>query len=332
MKPNTKDNHHHQEEEEEEEQKNKTIKTNTGNGNNNNSCIILENYRIEGISVGGQETCLIFPQLKISFDIGRCPQRSVYSELVLLTHTHMDHVGGLGMFIASRNLLHLQKPEILCPEEKVEDVSRFLEALKVLDDSELPHDLIAFSPPSSSSSKSNNNFFRMKNKRYVVKCFRTIHPVPSQGYVIYSTKQKLKDEYLKLSGNEIKELKFKGVEISDTIDVPEICFTGDTTIDWINQDNEDNDVIKDGLKAKVLVMECTFVNDEVSIEQAIKFGHTHVKQIAENSQRFLECGSILLIHFSARYKREEIIEGLKANLSSIPELYKKITPLLVGYC
>jgi len=34
-----------------------------------------------------------------------------------------------------------------------------------------------------------------------------------QGYVVYSTKYKLKKEYIGLSGNEIKNLKVSGVEV-----------------------------------------------------------------------------------------------------------------------
>ena len=35
-----------------------------------------------------------------------------------------------------------------------------------------------------------------------------------QGYVLYSVRQKLKPQYLGLSGNEIKDLKSSGVEVS----------------------------------------------------------------------------------------------------------------------
>lgn len=34
-----------------------------------------------------------------------------------------------------------------------------------------------------------------------------------QGYVVYSVKQKLKQEYVGLPGNEIKNLKLSGVEV-----------------------------------------------------------------------------------------------------------------------
>jgi len=35
-----------------------------------------------------------------------------------------------------------------------------------------------------------------------------------QGYILYSVKNKLKPEYIGLSGDEIKKLKFSGVEVS----------------------------------------------------------------------------------------------------------------------
>ena len=284
----------------------------------------LSGFNIEGLSIGGQETSIIFPQLKLCFDSGRCFQRCVYADTLLLTHTHMDHVGGLGMYIASRNLLSLPPPTILVPQSKAEAISRFIDALKVLDDSNLPHELVPFAP-------SSDDFYPLKNRNYKIKAFETVHPIASQGYLILSTKQKLKDKYLTLKGNEIKALKMDGVEITDTVDVPEIMFTGDTTMEFLHS-SFPQEVIQEGLKAKLVCLECTFVNDDVSPADAKRFGHTHVRDIAENAERFRECDSILLIHFSARYTREEIREGLRNQLAeSHAWLYAKITPMLAGY-
>ena len=77
----------------------------------------LAGFRVEGVSVGGQETCVILPQLKIAFDSGRCPQRAVYADTLCLSHTHMDHVGGAGFYIASRALVSLPPPSVLIPAE-----------------------------------------------------------------------------------------------------------------------------------------------------------------------------------------------------------------------
>lgn len=56
-----------------------------------------------------QETCIILPQLKLVLDTGRCPQRSVYQQTVLLSHAHMDHIGGLPFHVSTRHVLIHQK-------------------------------------------------------------------------------------------------------------------------------------------------------------------------------------------------------------------------------
>lgn len=52
----------------------------------------LEGYSIEGLSIGGHETCVIVPELKSAFDIGRCPSRAVQQNFVFITHAHLDHI------------------------------------------------------------------------------------------------------------------------------------------------------------------------------------------------------------------------------------------------
>lgn len=52
----------------------------------------VDGFSIEGVSVGGQETCVILPALKLAFDIGRCPERAVYQDFLFITHAHMDHI------------------------------------------------------------------------------------------------------------------------------------------------------------------------------------------------------------------------------------------------
>lgn len=42
--------------------------------------------------MGGQETCIIIPGLKVAFDIGRCPERAVSQDYLFISHAHMDHI------------------------------------------------------------------------------------------------------------------------------------------------------------------------------------------------------------------------------------------------
>ncbi|WVZ77036.1 hypothetical protein U9M48_024939 [Paspalum notatum var. saurae] len=250
----------------------------------------IEGYPVEGISIGGQETCVIFPTLSLAFDIGRCPQRAVSQEFLFVSHGHLDHIGGLPMYVATRGLFRLRPPTIFVPACLKDPVERLFEVHRAMDQSELNHKLVPLEVGEEYE-------FRRDLK---VKAFRTYHAIPSQGYVIYSVKQKLKQEFIGLPGSEIKRLKLSGVEITNTVTTAEIAFTGDTTADFI-LDPDNADV----LGAKILVVESTFLDDSISVEHAREYGHTHLSEIASQSDK-LQNKAILLIHFSARYTKEEI--------------------------
>ena len=357
----------------------------------------LSGYKIEGVSVGGQETCIVLPQLRLAFDSGRCPQRCVYADTMCLSHTHMDHVGGAGFYIATRSLISLPPPTILMPASRTVAFAAFVDAMKALDGSDMPHDAVGMEPfskpagyggltdgiePETSSGYRSRTTTRNArethadgtdstssvsaeegaasaarrhehrvSKRLTIRAFATTHPVPSQGYVAYGTKEKLKAEFIGSSASEIKALKARGVEITDTVEVPEVAFTGDTTIDWVDratgssrvdpsgeENGEENDAVSgasvdavaaDALRARLLICECTFVDDRCSAEDARRYGHTHIDDLVARADAFRETGAILLIHFSARYKAEEVREALAARL---PEALKaKVTPMLEGF-
>lgn len=58
----------------------------------------LEGYSIEGVSIGGHETCIIIPEFKCAFDIGRCPTRAIHQNFVFITHAHLDHIVSYHIF------------------------------------------------------------------------------------------------------------------------------------------------------------------------------------------------------------------------------------------
>ncbi|XP_004299394.1 PREDICTED: nuclear ribonuclease Z [Fragaria vesca subsp. vesca] len=258
--------------------------------------LTIEGYPVEGLSIGGQETCVIFPSLKLSFDIGRCPQRAIAQDFLFISHAHMDHIGGLPMYVATRGLYRMKPPTIIVPKCIKEVVEELFEVHRKMDQSELKHNLIGLD--------AGEEFHIRKDLK--VKAFRTYHRIPSQGYVVYSVKHKLKQEYVGLCGTEIKKMKESGVEITNILIEPQVAFTGDTTADFI-VDNSNIDV----LRAKILVMESTFLDESITVEHARDYGHVHLSEIINHAERF-ENKAILLIHFSARYTVNEIQQAVAA--------------------
>ncbi|CAN1347666.1 tRNase Z TRZ1 [Linum perenne] len=259
-----------------------------------NPLMTIQGYPIEGFSIAGLETCIIFPSLDLAFDIGRCPQRAISQKFLFISHAHMDHIGGLPMYVAARELNQMKPPTIIVPTCIKQTVEKLFEVHRQLVGSELDHKLVGL-------DVGEEIYIRRDLK---VKAFRTYHTVRSQGYVVYQVKETLKQEYQNLSSNEIRDLKLSGVQITDTVTHPEIAFTGDTMSDFV-LDESNIDV----LKANILVMECTFVEDRVAVEHAREYGHTHLCEIIKHANKF-QNKAILMIHFSARYTAEEIQEAL----------------------
>lgn len=109
------------------------------------------------------------------------------------------------------------------------------------------------------------------NCNYLVSSIPTHHKISSFGYV-----------YIGLTPNELKSLRSGGTILTIDTYYPEIAF----------KSNISNDIF---LKARTLIIECTFL-DDVSIDEAY---HTHISEILENQNLFTK-ENIILMHFSDR--------------------------------
>jgi len=183
-------------------------------------------HEVEGVSIGGQETCLILPRLKVAFDIGRCPQRAVAAApVVLLTHGHLDHVGGLPAHAASRQLLNLPPPRYICPPQLEPAVHQLMAAAAAAQGEREPppYDVLALAPGQEAELPGGQ----------LVRPFAVRHDAwaggGAQGYVIYSLRRKLKAELAGRPPEEVRALRESGVEVTEAVQTPEVAYTGDTT-------------------------------------------------------------------------------------------------------
>ena len=56
----------------------------------------------------------------------------------------------------------------------------------------------------------------------------TTHTVPSFGFVVWQRRRKLKTEYQDLSGDQIRDLRMAGTDVTDEIRIPKLAYLGDS--------------------------------------------------------------------------------------------------------
>jgi ribonuclease Z len=263
--------------------------------------------KIQGYSEGGVRTSIIWPNLDLAIDMGNTyPGQTRYKNL-LLTHSHLDHFSGVPYYISQRSLQRLEPPNIYFPKEIHKDLVELFKIYSRLEDFEYKLNLIPLEFGETI----------VLNKQYSFAAHKTFHRVPSQGYTIYETKNKLKLEYNNMSQAEILLLKEKGIEISQSMIQPVFSFSGDTKIEYILEH-------EDVRKSKVLFLECTYIDSTKDVEHARLWGHTHLFEIAEHADQF-ENEKLVLLHFSPRYSykfiREQIQKILPKHLHERVEFF-----------
>jgi len=258
----------------------------------------IAGHELVALSVGGLETCHFFPRLKLAFDIGRCPEPVLNCRTILFTHAHMDHMGGVAYHAATRALRNLPSPRYVVPPHCTSDFERLFEVWRALDRSDMRHETIELAPGAE---------YVLPNG-YRARPFRALHSAPCQGYGIWSRREKLLEEFQGRPGEELARLKRHGTVVTRTVDQAEVAFCGDTLIEVVERE----EVVR---TARLLLLECTFVDDKISVAEARSKGHVHLYEIAERAELFRN-EAILLTHFSARHSAREIEQALDRHLPS----------------
>src|ERR1700720_4140315 len=88
---------------------------------------------IEGYSRAAVQTYWRIPALKLGFDLGAHPWSFMSTATWFVSHTHLDHVAALPVYVARRRMMKMEPPTIYLPEEPLEDVRRLLLIMQRLD-------------------------------------------------------------------------------------------------------------------------------------------------------------------------------------------------------
>lgn len=271
------------------------------------SGLVLAGQTVEGFSVGGLETYIRLRELGLCFDIGRAPEESLSCGMVLFTHGHVDHMGGVISHAASRALRGMAPATYVVPPPLAPKLEALLEIWRDIDGADLPCNIVPLGPGESLLHK----------RRYRIRPFRAPHFQPAQGYGIWEQRSKLREDLRGCSGSEIRAAREAGEDVNVTTEFPLVSFTGDATSDVF-----DEEVVR---KAKLSIFETTFVDDRVSVESAREKGHLHLDEVVLRADDF-ESEAILMTHFSARYNARQIQAALDQRLPA--KLRSRVTPLL----
>lgn len=258
--------------------------------------ISLGKHSLTGVSLGGVYTSLCVPELSSIFDIGIAPRSFTGPEYLFLSHAHADHIGALPSLIGVRGLSKQPAPKIYAPREIVEDIREGLEAFCRGQRTKLPIEILPCEPGSEHAL--HGDLF--------ARAFRTLHSVPSLGYQLFRRVNKLRPEFRSLAADEIARRRHDGDDIFDQVERLEFAYATDTLIDVLDQ--------QPSLYAsKTLVLECTFLDERKSTEEARQKSHVHLDEIIERADRF-QNEHLVLMHFSQLYQPQEVHHILKSRL------------------
>jgi ribonuclease Z len=238
---------------------------------------------IEGYSRAAVQTYWRVPELKLGFDLGAQPWSFMGTETWFVTHGHLDHIVALPVYVARRRMMKMTPPTIYMPAETIEPMQKILRQFTRLDRGRLPCNMLPIAPGDEIEL----------SRELVVTASAARHTVPSMGYIVWDRRRKLKPEFAHLSGEQIRDLRTAGTDVTAEIRHPLVAYLGDSAPGGL-------DDCPAMYEAKVLICELTFVAPHHRKEKIHKFGHMHLDDIVERRDRFKN-ELVIASHVSTRY-------------------------------
>ncbi|WP_373926498.1 MBL fold metallo-hydrolase [Paludisphaera borealis] len=243
---------------------------------------------VEGYSRAAVQTYWRVPELKIGFDLGAQPWSFMTTPNWFVSHTHLDHIAALPVLVARRRMMKMEPPTIYLPADAVDGVNQLLRAYQRLDRGRMNVNLVGIEP----------GVEIQLSRELVVQTFPTRHTIPSMGFLVWERRRKLKPEYHDLTGDQIRDIRLSGVEVSAEIRLPKVAYMGDTAPAGL-------DDFPEIYRAQILILEMTFVAPGERASVIHKFGHTHLDDLIARAERF-ENEVIIASHFSTRLHPDQI--------------------------
>ncbi|HEX2519693.1 MAG TPA: hypothetical protein VHK04_09150, partial [Castellaniella sp.] len=169
--------------------------------------LVHKDLTIEGYSRAAVQTYWRIPELKIGFDLGAQPWSFMGTSTWFVSHTHLDHIACLPVYVARRRMMKMDPPTIYLPEYAIDSVEKILKLFTRLDRGRMPCQLLPIRPGDEVEL----------SREHVVTVCATTHTLPSCGFVVWQRRRKLKPEFQGLPGEQIRDLRLGGTEVTEEI-------------------------------------------------------------------------------------------------------------------
>lgn len=243
-----------------------------------------EGLTIDGYSRAAVQSYWRIAELKIGFDLGAQPWDFMSLPRTFISHSHLDHIAAIPAYVARRRMMKMERPVLYLPDYAVATVDQMLKVITRLDRGRMPCELIPL--------RENQEIDLTRELTVTTHAMK--HSIPALGFIVWEKRRKLKQEFANWSGEQIRDARLSGVEVTSETRIPLVAYTGDTAPAGLDRN-------PDMFRAKILITEMTFLAPDHRKDLIHKDGHMHLDDFVDRKDTF-QNEQIICGHFSVRYK------------------------------
>ncbi len=246
------------------------------------------NLRLVGGSRAGESTLILLPQLHLALDPGRIHRALPPMRTVVLSHGHLDHLGGLGHWASQRYLNSMPPADLIVPEPIEMEIRSLLATFARLEGGQ-PYQVTVI--PATDGAR------HQLRRDMELAFFATDHWVPTLGTRIIWHKRRLRPELGHLTEAEIADQRRAGVEVTEEVTSEILTYCADSGPRLFETRPE-------LFAAEVVLVECSFFKP-ADRDRAVRYGHTHLADLQAHIETF-RCRHLVLLHASRRHRLREV--------------------------